>query len=41
MSWQHQSIIFDLTADLTGTGNRSEEVMLLVYDSKMPNNDTD
>jgi len=25
--WQHQSVKFDFTADLTGTGNRSEEVM--------------
>jgi len=25
--WQHQSAKFDFTADLTGTGNRSEEVI--------------
>jgi len=25
--WQHQLVKFDFTADLTGTGNRSEEVM--------------
>jgi len=25
--WQHQSVKFDFTADLTGTGNRSEEVI--------------
>jgi len=25
--WQHQAVKFDFTADLTGTGNRSEEVM--------------
>ena len=24
--WKHQSVKFDFTADLTGTGNRSEEV---------------
>jgi len=24
--WQHQLVKFDFTADLTGTGNRSEEV---------------
>ena len=23
--WQHQSVKFDFTADLTGTGNRSEK----------------
>ena len=23
--WKHQSVKFDFTADLTGTGNRSEE----------------
>jgi len=33
--WQHQLVKFDLTANLTGTGNRSEEVIviLFVYDS--------
>ena len=34
--WQHQLVKFDFTADLTGTGNRSEEVtkvILFVYDS--------
>jgi len=25
--WQHQSVKFDFTADLTGTGNRSEIVI--------------
>jgi len=25
--WQHQAVKFDFTADLTVTGNRSEEVM--------------
>jgi len=30
---QHRSVKFDFTADLTGTGNRSEEVILFVYDS--------
>jgi len=25
--WQHQSVKLDFTADLTGTGNRSEEVI--------------
>jgi len=25
--WQHQLLKFDFTADLTGTGNRSEEVI--------------
>jgi len=25
--WQHQLVKFDFTADLTGTGNRSEEAM--------------
>jgi len=25
--WQHRSVKFDFTADLTGTGNRSEEVI--------------
>ena len=25
--WQHQSVKFDFTADLAGTGNRSEEVI--------------
>jgi len=25
--WKHQSVKFDFTADLTGTGNRSEEVI--------------
>jgi len=25
--WQHQLVMFDFTADLTGTGNRSEEVI--------------
>jgi len=25
--WQHQIVKFDFTADLTGTGNRSEEVI--------------
>ena len=24
--WHHQAVKFDFTADLTGTGNRSEEV---------------
>jgi len=24
--WQHQLVKFDFTADLTGTGNRSEKV---------------
>jgi len=24
--WQHQLVKFDFTADLTGTGNQSEEV---------------
>jgi len=27
--WQHQLVKFDFTADLTGTGNRSEEVIKL------------
>jgi len=27
--WQHQSVKFDFTADLTGTENRSEEVINL------------
>jgi len=27
--WQHQLVKFDFTADLTGTGNRSEEVKSL------------
>ena len=34
--WKHQSVKFDFTADLTGTGNRSEEVIkwyCFVYDS--------
>jgi len=26
--WQHQVVKFDSTADLTGTGNRSEEVIM-------------
>ena len=26
--WQHQLVKFDFTADLTGTGNRSEEVII-------------
>jgi len=26
--WQHQVVKFDFTADLTGTGNRSEEVIM-------------
>ena len=26
-NWKHQSVKFDFTADLTGTGNRSEEVI--------------
>jgi len=26
--WQHQLVKFDFTADLTGTGNRSEEVRM-------------
>jgi len=25
--WEHQAVKFDFTADLTGTGNRSEEVI--------------
>jgi len=25
--WQHQLVKFDFTADLTGTGNRSEEAI--------------
>jgi len=25
--WQHQTVKFDFTADLTGTGNRSKEVI--------------
>jgi len=25
--WKHQSVKFDFIADLTGTGNRSEEVI--------------
>ena len=25
--WKHQSVKFDFTADLAGTGNRSEEVI--------------
>jgi len=25
--WKHQSVKFDFTADLTGTGNRAEEVI--------------
>jgi len=25
--WSHQAVKFDFTADLTGTGNRSEEVI--------------
>jgi len=25
--WQHQAVKFDFTADLTGTGNQSEEVI--------------
>jgi len=25
--WKHRSVKFDFTADLTGTGNRSEEVI--------------
>jgi len=25
--WKHQSVKFDFTADLTGTANRSEEVI--------------
>jgi len=25
--WLHQAVKFDFTADLTGTGNRSEEVI--------------
>jgi len=25
--WQHQLVKFDFTADLTGTGNRPEEVI--------------
>ena len=25
--WKHQSVKFDFTADLTGTGNRSEKVI--------------
>ena len=29
--WQHQSVKFDFTADLMGTGNRSEEAILSVY----------
>ena len=34
--WKHQSVKFDFTADLTGTGNRSEEVIqcyCFIYDS--------
>jgi len=31
--WQQQLVKFDFTADLTGTGNRQEEVILFVYDS--------
>ena len=33
--WKHQSVKFDFTADLAGTGNRSEEVIkwyCFVYD---------
>ena len=25
--WSHQAVKYDFTADLTGTGNRSEEVL--------------
>jgi len=35
-NWKHQSVKFDFTSDLTGTGNRSEEVIkwyCFVYDS--------
>ena len=33
--WQHQLVKFDFTADLAGTGNRSAEVILFVYDILM------
>jgi len=33
--WQHQPVKFDFTADLTGTGNRSEEVILLLWTPEM------
>jgi len=26
--WQHQLVTFDFTADLTDTGNRSEEIII-------------
>ena len=29
--WKHQSVKFDFTADLTGTGNRSEEVIVILF----------
>jgi len=46
--WQHQLVKFDFTADLTGTGNQSEEVIkryclyMIVYnnDAKLEVSDT-
>jgi len=29
--WQHQLVKFDLTANLTGTGNQSEEVIVILF----------
>jgi len=29
--WQHQAVKFDFTADLTGTGNLSEEVKVILF----------
>ena len=40
--WQHQSVKFDFTADLTGTRNQSEEVtvILFAYDADLEVSDT-
>jgi len=29
--WQHQTVKFDFAADLTGTANRSEEVIVIMF----------
>ena len=29
--WQHQIVEFNFTADLTGTGNRSEELEVILF----------
>ena len=44
--WQHQSVKFDFTADLTGTGNQSEEsdvvsfMIVYNYDADLEVSDT-